>query len=73
MFYGLYVGLAKLHHGATPPSVMVLFGQTHLPLLTIIRVDDQGGIQVDQLEYTAFCNLDASTFHKLGADLHTQH
>ena len=25
VFYGFYVGLAKLHCGATPPSVMVLF------------------------------------------------
>ena len=25
VFYGFYVGLGKLHCGATPPSVMVLF------------------------------------------------
>ena len=42
---------------------------THLPLLTIIRVDDHVNIQVDQLEFAIFCNLSASLFRKLGADL----
>ena len=32
VFYGLYVGLAKLHCGATPPSVMVLFNQSYIYL-----------------------------------------
>ena len=30
VFFGFYVGPAKLQHGATPPSVMVLFFQKHL-------------------------------------------
>ena len=29
VFYGFYVGPAKLQRGATPPSVMVLFERTH--------------------------------------------
>ena len=44
----------------------------HLPLLTIIRVDNQGDIQVNQLENAAFCSLAVPVFGKLGADLDTQ-
>ena len=31
VFYGFYVGPAKLQRGATPPSVMVLFVRVLLP------------------------------------------
>ena len=40
VFYGLYVGLAKLHCGATPPSVMVLFLDALASLRSKLRLGD---------------------------------
>ena len=41
VFYGFYVGPAKLQRGATPPSVMVLFEQPFLRYLLKTIFGDQ--------------------------------
>ena len=41
MFYGFYVGPAKLQRGASPPSVMVLFVYETLVISVLISLDQE--------------------------------